>query len=197
MKKRLMLSALLVVLLHVPAFALVLTFDDIALPGEKGPVPQDYGGLTWGSDFRVQEKTTLTPGFQSGVTSGLQAAYNGWGHDVIISGDDFDFAGAYLTPGYNNGLNIQVIGRNNGVTLYDTTVVTSSVYYATWFNFNYAGIDELIFIASGGTPYDGSYSCSLFVMDDFTFTPVPEPASLLLLGSGLLGLAGIRRKMKS
>lgn len=38
----------------------------------------------------------------------------------------------------------------------------------------------------------GDPSGSSFVMDDLTFTPVPEPATLFLLLSGLLGIAGYR-----
>ena len=43
-----------------------------------------------------------------------------------------------------------------------------------------------------GTP--GASGVTEFAADNVQFTPVPEPATMLLLGSGLIGLAGYGRK---
>ncbi|MBC8412495.1 MAG: PEP-CTERM sorting domain-containing protein [Nitrospira sp.] len=190
----------------------VLTFDDISFPGDTGQIPDSYVGLTWSSAWRVNDQIGFSAGqgFMFGAVSGSQTVFNGWGADVtIVSNDEFIFKGAYLTSAYNKDLNIQIIGKNNGVTLYDTSIIAPvpqtelAAFSAKWFQFDYSGIDELQFSSFGGTAGTDVFgnlnpSNTHFVMDNFIYVPVPEPATVLLLGAGLAGLvcARIKRKEK-
>ena len=49
---------------------------------------------------------------------------------------------------------------------------------------------------NGSTSMTGVDMLFKVYSDDGNPPPIPEPATLLLLGSGLIGLAGARRKMK-
>ena len=133
--------------------ATVLTFDDLTpcSTGDCGVIGS-YGGLTWDSNFRYVNTLGFTPsGYVNGTVSGNYVAYNSGGRVASVGDTSFDFNGAYLTGAWNNGLNIQVIGLKSGSVLYNSTVFASA-YAPTWFQFNYVGVDELIFRSSGGLP---------------------------------------------
>ncbi len=194
--KALLLSTLLSLGLSgtISTQAAVITFDDLPAT-ELDAIPDGYYGFNWGASPMVNVSyfhKDLLPntGFENGVVSGDYAAFNFLATTSTITGDQFDFNGAYLTAGWNDGLNIEVTGFLHNITLFTKTVVVNT-QQAQWFDFNFMGINSLSLRAWGGTSIDGTEGNDFFIMDNFTInepTAVPESSTLILL---LLGLGGI------
>jgi len=191
--------------------ASVLTFDDV-ITGNQGYIPDGYAGFDWMQMGVMNpdvygEPYTLS-GYNNGRVSGDYVAFNANGYTGFmssISGDPFDFNGAYFTAVWNNGLNIKVIGYTGsspgyfltGTPIYEQ-IITVDTFDATWFQFNFTGIDALSFESYGGTNagYTGGSGVH-FAMEEFTYNAVPIPAAVWLFGSGLIGLIGIARRKKA
>jgi hypothetical protein len=176
------------------ASAVVLTFDDI--PGVSqnawGPIGS-YGGFnfTTNTNKPMSWIDTVDSTFNFGSVSGDFTMLNNDGGSAIITsstGSDFTFTGLYTRSwfGYTRSVFIQAF--NNGISVWTSTFTLNESWQSI------AGssviIDELHlnfgeFFLVDNLELNGSGS-----------SPVPEPTTMLLLGFGLVGLAGVRRKFK-
>lgn len=184
---------LVIMFMSVCGFAnaapVTLTFDDLPDTETGAPVPNGYGGLNWGfvgysADFPDQ---------------GNQA----WGYGVLMfvtsQKGEFDFVSADFASMFYDPITIQAIGLNfdaNG-GLHNMVTASRSLNYddgLKTLTFDFDNIDLLIFTALY-TDEDMLRYWAPFDMDNFTYelAAIPIPASLLLLGSALLGLIGFRR----
>jgi len=112
----------------------------------------------------------------------------------------WDSIGFYITDPNDVGAEVMLKGYDgSGALIFsaslfgDVDLKNGRVYYVT---VEYlSGIKSLKFFSDAGASNDG-YGIDLFTAGT-TKTPIPEPASLFLLGAGLLGLAAWRRRSPS
>jgi hypothetical protein len=86
-------------------------------------------------------------------------------------------------------------GCSGTSSLYSQVVVASATT-PTLFTFNYLNMDRLYFSNFGGQPAFGTLSAPQFVMDNFTFDFVPEPAAFLLTAAGALMLWSVVKRKR-
>lgn len=182
------LVCICIMFLSSPVKADVIDFENI--PGAdpldwNNPVPSGYGGLNWDWVYVLQKDYNPGTGFESGVVSGNWAAYNVWNLESLVTGTTFDFIGAYFTSAWDTSETLTITGYSSSGIQTATVLINDQT--PTWFQADWTGLDTLSFSTTGNQ----------FVMDDFTYTPVPLPSTVLLLLPGLLGLIGIKRRNNS
>ena len=173
---------------------LVLTFDEFSLfPGETDPIPNGYASLQWVNLYDMNPVNTYQgpfgSGFLNGVVSPNNVIWNASGNPAQISSSTpFDLDSAYMTAAWMDGLQIEAQGFIGSTMTYDNiyTINTASPILVA---FNYFGVNQVTFIASGGTQHYGQGEGPVFAIDNMVVS-VPEPnrISLLLLGIVCVGI---------
>ncbi|MGA2174129.1 MAG: immunoglobulin domain-containing protein [Verrucomicrobiota bacterium] len=164
----------------LPPAASLITFDDLAETTSGLPIPAGYHGLTW-SNFDEMDGVyfPIPGGYGAGVVSPNNIAFNSGGYPAAISGGTFSLLSARLTAAWNDELEVEAIGYYNGTVVYDGSFTLSATAPAL-VDFNYQGIDQVLFIASGGTPHlpYSQAPASQFVIDNVVISPAAGPPQI-------------------
>jgi PEP-CTERM motif len=148
------------------------------------------GGLITGNDLGSVAFQTGTLTSFSATTGDYTFAAGGW-FTITGNGTNGVPNGAIFTGTFSGPVSLALVSSANGTNIYDLSGALSGT---TASGFTTTGVSIQLVIDSGKGPFDGS----TIVGSGDTTVVVPEPGSLGLLGTGLIGLAGVvRRKLKA
>jgi hypothetical protein len=193
--------------------AATLDFDDAdgtywngSLYGEPifGPgEPENYYHGFYLEGWRVFDKDGVAAVYGTGSlfylgTNGDRSiGRTSFDQKFISNADDFYFEGASLgAEDHNNNGNpviIELVGFNDGSQVWYETVQFNWTGAAEVKNFISSYADVLVDSVRFNAWEVNGYS-ETFILDDFQYTSVPVPGALFLLGSGLIGLLGFRKR---
>jgi hypothetical protein len=182
--------------------------------------PQVITGVTTEEDegklVNIYSTSTVDTGFHRSIVSGDTVAFTqAFGSSSAFASisarpndQNFNFFNSYLTSAYRENINVSVLGKRDGATVYSRDLVVGTAG-PVLYDFGFLDIDSIEFLTSGGTflypngTTVGSYlnasnafSAPVLVFDSMSIAAVPEPESfaMLLAGMAMVGAAVRRRR---
>jgi len=177
--------------------ARIIDFEDLYQNSDPTvlPMPEGYAGFNWSSSFLSNDKW-YADGYVYGTIGNTSSITTQSGASMYKdNGDYFDFYGAYISDVYWGGA-VTVEGWRDGTRIYSVAKVITIPHYANpqplpdYYTFNYVMVDKLRWYSPEG------HICIDNISVGNEIAGVPIPGAVWLLGSGLIGIVGIRRKMK-
>jgi len=196
--------------------ALTLAMVFFGFLGSSNALIIDIGSSTYGEVVKLQAVTQsdldnnfnalLTPWLEATVTNdtGQDGLFElvsiGWGNDLTLhSQGTNNFKSLYLGgagDSFTGSLIDIIAGKYDPASdsIVSVPVGTKNTIYSLFIVYNWNDVQdtEMVDIAFGATPW----VAEVVGIDDPGSSPVPEPATMLLFGTGLAGLAGAVRRKK-
>lgn len=179
-----------------------ITFDDITSAGgytNEVAVANGYSGLNWSGFDAVNaylfNNKYANTGVRNGMVTSSNVVCNAFGGGATISSTgDFTISNVDLSSCWLNNMSIGIKGFN-GASLADSTTIVVNTSSPTLLTLDWQNISSMTFTAFGGSNAGLGATMETFVMDNLSFSTVPEPSAFLLVSAGLLALwGGMRRK---
>lgn len=206
MKSRLAVWILgLLVTVPQVAGATTITFDDVDVSGEffhNLETPAGYQGLTWVNTFISDPVAYNTDpfflgeldgtGYLTGIVSPNNVLFKGATTlGSFSSATAFDFNGVQVTSAF--GPQTVTFEGWLGASMLYTASFTATTAGPVDFMADFLGVDSVRFYGTGG--FGDQIVLDNLVINE-SFSEVPEPGTMLLLGAGLVAIVGSVRQRR-